>query len=64
MRGGTNIVNDVEIRFFGKTAVAYGNETITAKNGEKTTLVWTDIWHYRNGQWQLIAAQDVVKQTE
>lgn len=54
----SNIIGPIEVRFFGNTAIAYGEETWTKKNGETGRWIWTDIWLYRGGQWQIIAAQD------
>ena len=54
----SNIIGPIETRFFGNTAIAYGEETWTKKNGETGRWIWTDIWLYRSGQWQIIAAQD------
>ena len=58
----SNLVNQVDVRFFGKTAIAYGDETLTMRDGTAVTLVWTDIWLYRKGQWQVVAAQDVFRE--
>ena len=55
----SNVVNDVDVRFFGTTAIAYGDETWTKVDGSSGKFIWTDIWKYRNGEWQIIAAQDV-----
>lgn len=60
----SNTVNNVDVRFFGPTAVAYGSETFKMKDGTTGTLVWTDIWHHRDGKWQVIAAQDVLEQKD
>jgi len=46
------------VRFFGDTAVVQGSETWTRKGGRKGRFVWTDTWVRRNGQWQIVAAQD------
>ena len=55
----SNVVNDVDVRFFGTTAIAYGDETWTKSDGSSGKWIWTDIWLYRNGHWQVVAAQDV-----
>jgi ketosteroid isomerase-like protein len=47
------------VRFFGDTAVVQGSETWTRKGGKKGHFVWTDTWVRRNGQWQIVAAEDV-----
>ena len=54
----SNTLDDVSVRFFGDTAIAHGSETWTRKNGSTGRYVWTDIWVKRNGQWQVVAAQD------
>ena len=54
----SNVIGPIEVRFFDDTAIAYGEETWTKKNGESGRWVWTDIWLFRNGQWQIFAAQD------
>lgn len=54
----SNKVNNVEVRFFGETAIAHGDETWKKKDGSIGRYVWTDIWALRNGKWQIIAAQD------
>ena len=58
-------LGDVKVRFFGDSiAVAYGAESriSKAKDGAeaKRCQVWTDTWLKRNGQWQIVAAQDTV----
>ncbi len=55
----SNTVNEVDVRFFGTTAIAYGDETWAKADGTSGKWIWTDIWLYRSGEWQLVAAQDV-----
>ena len=55
---GSNVIGPVEVRFFGSTAIAYGEETWTKKDGTSGRWVWTDIWMHRDGRWQVVAAQD------
>jgi hypothetical protein len=55
----SNEIGDVAVRFYGSTAVAQGSETWTRKSGEKGRWVWTDTWLKRNGQWQIVAAEDL-----
>jgi uncharacterized protein (TIGR02246 family) len=55
----------VTVQFFGDAlAVAYGNESSTARDKEgissRHCLAWTDTWLKRDGKWQIIAAQDTV----
>lgn len=53
-------VFNVKIRFYGNAAVAQGNETWTkVSDSSSTTNIWTDTWIYRNGKWQIVAAQDL-----
>ena len=54
----SNTLDHVEVRFYGDTAVAFGEETWVKKDGSSGRYVWTDVWLYRNGEWQIIAAQD------
>lgn len=54
----SNEVNSIKVRFFGKAAIAQGDETWKKKDGSTGRYVWTDIWIFRNGVWQIIAAQD------
>ena len=56
-------VFDPKVRFFGDSlAMVYGRETSArkAKDGTEQSrcLIWTDTWFKRNGNWQIIAAQD------
>jgi len=58
-------LGDVKVRFFGDSmAVAYGAESRIQKAADgseaKRCQVWTDTWLKRNGQWQIVAAQDTV----
>jgi hypothetical protein len=58
-------LGDVKVRFFGDSiAIAYGAESRIGKTKEGTEAkrcqVWTDTWLKRNGQWQIVAAQDTV----
>jgi ketosteroid isomerase-like protein len=46
------------VRFFGDTAVVQGSEIWTRKGNRKGRFVWTDTWLRRNGQWQIVAAED------
>jgi hypothetical protein len=54
---------DAKVRFFGDDlALVYGSESSArkAKDGAERPrcLIWTDTWLKRNGNWQIIAAQD------
>ena len=56
-------LDEVSFQYFGDSmAVAYGSERFTTmEDGSEQTrcLVWTDTWLKRNGNWQIIAAQDM-----
>jgi len=56
----SNRLNDVKVRFYGKTAVAQGSETWEKHSGERGRFVWTDTWLQRNGRWQIVAAEDLI----
>jgi len=60
----SNELDEVTVRFFGDTAIAHGSETWTRKDGSTGRYVWTDIWAKRNGQWQVVAAQDAAAPAE
>lgn len=54
---------DAKVRFFGDSlALVYGSESsVRRPNGgseQSRCLIWTDTWLKRNGNWQIIAAQD------
>ena len=58
-------LGEVKVRFFGDSiAIAYGAENRIRKAADgkeaKRCQVWTDTWLKRNGQWQIVAAQDTV----
>lgn len=57
----SNHLNQVKVRFFGDTAVAQGNESWEQRKGQPRygRFVWTDTWIRRNGQWQIVAAEDL-----
>ena len=56
---------DAQVRFFGDDlALVYGSESSArnVKDGAERSrcLIWTDTWLKRNGNWQIIAAQDTL----
>ena len=58
-------LGEVKVRFFGDSiAIAYRAENRIRKaegaKEAKRCQVWTDTWLKRNGQWQIVAAQDTV----
>ena len=55
---------EVTVHFFGESmAILYGSESAihTEPDGRKHTvkLTWTDTWLKRNGNWQIVAAEDM-----
>jgi ketosteroid isomerase-like protein len=56
----SNRLNEVKVRFYGKTAIAQGSETWEKRSGERGRFVWTDTWLQRNGRWQIVAAEDLI----
>jgi ketosteroid isomerase-like protein len=56
-------LDSVSIRFYGNTAVTRGSETWTRRVNKDSTysgkFVWTDTWIKRNGQWQIVSAEDI-----
>jgi ketosteroid isomerase-like protein len=56
----SNRLNEVKVRFYGKTAIAQGSETWQKRSGERGRFVWTDTWLERNGRWQIVAAEDLI----
>jgi hypothetical protein len=53
-------MNDVIVRFYGDTALAQGSDSWIGKDGSKGRFVWTDTWLKRNGEWQIVAAEDLI----
>jgi len=58
----SNHLNQVQIRFYGDTAVAQGNESWgrRSETPKRGRFVWTDTWIRRNGKWQIVAAEDLI----
>ena len=55
-------IDYVNFRHFGSTVVAQGAETLTrGDGGPDRRLIWTDIWMFRDGRWQVVASQDSVR---
>jgi hypothetical protein len=48
---------------FGDTVLAQGQET-TSSTGALRKIVWTDVWMFRNGKWQIVASQETVLQSK
>lgn len=54
-------VDYMNFRHFGGTVLTQGAETHTRRDGgPDLRLIWTDIWMFRDGRWQVIASQDSV----
>ena len=48
----------VHYRHFGDTVLAQGGESLKRKDGGPDhSLIWTDVWMWRNGKWQVVAWQ-------
>ena len=57
----SNHLNDVKIRFYENFAIAQGDETWTRKDVDSSgRFVWTDTWIYRDGKWEIVAAEDLI----
>ena len=55
-------IDYVNFRHFGSTVIAQGAETLTrGDGGPDRRLIWTDIWMFRDGRWQVVASQDSVR---
>ena len=51
----------VHYRHFGDTVIAQGGESLQRKDGKPgLSLIWTDVWMWRDGKWQVVASQDSV----
>lgn len=47
----------VHYRHFGDTVVAQGQESAQRKDGgPDLVLIWTDVWLWRGGKWQVVAS--------
>ena len=54
-------MDEVKYSHFGDVVVAQGRETFKRSGGQPDYhLVWTDVWMWRNGQWQVIASHAAV----
>ena len=51
----------VNYRHFGDTVLAQGAESVKRTDGSPDLrLIWTDVWMWRDGKWQVVASQDNV----
>jgi ketosteroid isomerase-like protein len=47
----------VNYRHFGDTVLAQGAESVKrADGGPDLRLIWTDVWMWRDGKWQIVAS--------
>jgi hypothetical protein len=47
----------VHYRHFGDTVIAQGGESLQRKDGKPDlSLIWTDVWMWRDGKWQVVAS--------
>jgi ketosteroid isomerase-like protein len=59
----SNHLDEVTVRFYGKTAVAQGSESWVRReaSGEKKgRFVWTDVWVKRDDRWKIVASEDLI----
>jgi ketosteroid isomerase-like protein len=59
----SNHLDEVSIRFYGKTAVTQGSESWVRKDGageKKGRFVWTDVWVKRDDGWKIVASEDMI----
>ena len=58
---GSSTLEYVHYRHFGDTVLAQGQEALHRKDGKPDLrLIWTDVWMWRDGKWQIVASQDNV----
>lgn len=57
--GSSARLDYLHYRHFGDTVLAQGHET-SASSGKTRNVVFTDVWMFRNGKWQIVAGQDTV----
>lgn len=58
-RTSTEHFDYIRVRFFGDTAVAQGQQTVTFPNRSKIRNLFMDTWLLRGGKWRIVAATDV-----
>ncbi len=61
--GPSDIVSDtvdyVHLRYASpEVIIAQGGETAVARDGKRSSLIWTDVWMLRAGRWQIVTSQD------
>jgi hypothetical protein len=48
-------------RHFGDTVLAQGQQTLNPKGGgAPVKILWTDVWMFRDGKWQVVGSQNAV----
>ena len=46
-------------RSFGDTVLAQGDQVMTLEAGaEPIRILWTDVWMFRDGKWQIVGSQN------
>ena len=48
------------VRQFGDTVLFHGDQVLTPANGAPFRILWTDVWMFRDGQWQVVGSQNAV----
>ena len=51
--------DDLRVRVYGTVGVANGIVVATATDGKIQKTIFTDVFAYRNGQWQAVNAQEL-----
>ena len=55
----SDTVDYVNLRYPSpEVIIAQGGETAVAKDGQRSSLIWTDVWMLRAGRWQIVASHD------
>lgn len=45
-------------RSYGDTVLAQGDQVLTPKGGSPVRILWTDVWMFRDGKWQVVGSQN------
>lgn len=56
----SNVIDAMTVRVFDRTAVVQGSESWRLRDGTDGRYVFIDTWVCRHGQWQIVAAADVI----
>ncbi len=55
----SDAVDYVKLRYASPDVIiAQGGETAVARDGKRSSLIWTDVWMLRAGRWQIVASHD------